>query len=159
MEKMIMGMIEYFRRQLAYNIWADRLIIASLREASDQNGPALRTLTHLLMAEREWLFRMRQETAGNDFWPEMSIAQCETLAEETHAAYISFFDRLTEDGLDAVAAYANSKGVAYATSFRDILTHVLFHSAYHRGQIAASVRSKGDAPAYTDYIAFVREQK
>ncbi len=150
---------ESFRRQLAYTVWADRLIIASLKEAVDQNGAALRTLTHLLMAEREWLFRMRQGTTGNDFWPEISLDQCEVLAEETHCAYMSFFDRLTEDGLDAVAVYTNSKGVAYETSFRDILTHVFFHSAYHRGQIAASVRSKGDAPAYTDYIAFVREQK
>jgi uncharacterized damage-inducible protein DinB len=38
----------------------------------------------------------------------------------------------------------------------DILTHVVAHSAYHRGQIAAAVRAAGGAPAYTDFIHAAR---
>ena len=30
--------------------------------------------------------------------------------------------------------------------------HVIMHSAYHRGQIAADVRAAGLTPAYTDFI-------
>ena len=40
----------------------------------------------------------------------------------------------------------------------DILMHVLFHSAYHRGQIALQMRASGVAPAYTDYIHAVRQE-
>ena len=39
----------------------------------------------------------------------------------------------------------------------DILTHVLLHSAYHRGQIASQVRAGGEQPAYTDFIHAVRQ--
>ena len=40
---------------------------------------------------------------------------------------------------------------------RDILAHVVLHSAYHRGQIAAAVRAGGGEPAYTDMIHAVRQ--
>jgi len=39
----------------------------------------------------------------------------------------------------------------------DVLTHVVLHSAYHRGQIASLIRSGGDAPAYTDFIHAARQ--
>jgi uncharacterized damage-inducible protein DinB len=39
----------------------------------------------------------------------------------------------------------------------EILTHVVIHSAYHRGQIASDVRAAGGVPAYTDYIHAVRQ--
>jgi uncharacterized damage-inducible protein DinB len=39
----------------------------------------------------------------------------------------------------------------------DVLTHVILHSAYHRGQIASAVRAGGETPAYTDLIHAVRQ--
>ncbi|MGH9479278.1 MAG: DinB family protein [Terriglobales bacterium] len=39
----------------------------------------------------------------------------------------------------------------------DILMHVALHSGYHRGQIAADMRSGGLEPAYTDYIHWRRQ--
>jgi len=37
-----------------------------------------------------------------------------------------------------------------------VLTHVVLHSAYHRGQIATQMRAGGEAPAHTDFIHAVR---
>jgi len=34
---------------------------------------------------------------------------------------------------------------------------VVMHSAYHRGQIASSLRAAGLAPAYTDFIHGIRQ--
>ena len=39
----------------------------------------------------------------------------------------------------------------------DILTHVVLHSAYHRGQIASQMRAGGAPPAYTDFIHAARQ--
>jgi uncharacterized damage-inducible protein DinB len=39
----------------------------------------------------------------------------------------------------------------------EILTHLVIHSAYHRGQIASDLRAAGQEPAYTDYIHAVRQ--
>jgi uncharacterized damage-inducible protein DinB len=38
-----------------------------------------------------------------------------------------------------------------------VLTHVVMHSAYHRGQIATHMRASGQTPAYTDFIHGVRQ--
>jgi len=39
----------------------------------------------------------------------------------------------------------------------DVLTHVVTHSGYHRGQIASAIRSDGGTPAYTDFIHAARQ--
>lgn len=156
-----MESIETLRQLFAYNQWANRLTILSLKNLSNHNPKALRALIHLLIAEKEWLLRLQEnkDTTGFNFWPEMSLAECEVLAEEMSKSYAAVLDTLTEDGLHSVASYKNSKGIAYRTSFRDIFTHVLCHSTYHRGQVAMAVRMEGGVPAYTDYIAFVRESE
>jgi uncharacterized damage-inducible protein DinB len=35
--------------------------------------------------------------------------------------------------------------------------HVIMHSVYHRGQIAASMRDSGLIPASTDFIFAIRQ--
>ena len=154
-----MDTIRMLRQLFAYNTWANRLTFNSLKGSSGHNTKALLALVHLLIAEREWLSRLKEnkDTTGFDFWPQMSLADCEVLMDETHAAYAALLDSLTEGDLARVASYRNSKGAAYRTSYRDILTHVVCHSTYHRGQVAMAVRAEGAEPAYTDYIAWVRE--
>ena len=152
---------ELLHRALAYNHWANRLTLGSLKSQPQNNWRALRALAHLLIAEREWLLRLEEnrDTTGFDFWPELSLENCEAMMEQTHESYAKLLDSLTENDLDKVASYKNSKGVAYHTPYRDILQHVMLHSTYHRGQVAAAVRAGGGTPAYTDYIVFERENQ
>ena len=156
-----MKSIESLRQLFAFNEWANRRILDSFNDASPPSPQALRAFAHLLIAEKMWLVRLltNEDTTGFDFWQASTLDECEALAEENRRAYTELFRGLTEEGLDRVATYKNSKGVEYRTSFRDILTHVLFHSTYHRGQVAMAVRAEGTEPAYTDYIAFVRENE
>jgi uncharacterized damage-inducible protein DinB len=35
--------------------------------------------------------------------------------------------------------------------------HLITHSAYHRGQVAMTVRAAGSTPAYTDFIHSIRK--
>ena len=152
---------ELLRRSLAYNHWANRLTLSSLKSLPQNNLRSLHALAHLLIAEREWLLRLEEDrdNTGFDFWPELSLENCEAMMEQTHEAYEKLLDALTENDLDKVASYKNSKGVAYRTPYREILQHVMLHSMYHRGQVAAAVRAAGGTPAYTDYIAFAREKQ
>lgn len=154
-----MNSLASLRQLLAYNKWANRRILESFGDASNQSPAAVRALAHLLIAEKIWLRRLlrNEDTTGFDFWQASTIEECAALAEENRLDYADLLKSLTEETLGSVATYKNSKGIEYRTSFRDILTHVLFHSAYHRGQVALLVRGDGGEPAYTDYIAFVRE--
>jgi uncharacterized damage-inducible protein DinB len=108
-----------------------------------------------------WLVRLlrNEDTTGFNFWQPSTLEECAALAEENRRAYTELLKSLTEETLHSVATYRNSKGIEYRTSYHDILTHVLFHSTYHRGQVAMAVRNDSGEPAYTDYIAFVRENE
>lgn len=156
-----MDSLETFRRLFAYNEWANRRSLDALKGHSlSDTEKSIRAIAHVLIAEKTWLLRMlaNADTTRFDFWPEQSLDDCERLFEENAREYALLFADLTDDALDREAVYKNSKGIEYRTSYRDILTHVLFHSAYHRGQAAMAVRASEIAPAYTDYIAFVRER-
>ncbi len=56
-----MQTIEELRNLLDYNEWANRRIIASLKASSTLPSAAVRALTHLLIAEKTWLIRLREE--------------------------------------------------------------------------------------------------
>ena len=154
-----MDALQNVRRLFAYNAWANRRAFDSLKNSPGDVAKALRAFTHLLIAEREWLLRLEEnrDTTGFDFWPELSPSACGALLGESERAYAALLERLAEDDLARTASYKNSRGVAYSTSYLDILTHVAFHSAYHHGQVAAAVREAGGEPAYTDYVAWQRE--
>src|SRR5215212_1338142 len=129
-----METVETLRRMCAYNEWANLRTIKSLKQQASPSAKGIRALSHLLIAEQEWLTRLlkNENSTGKDFWPTSTLEQCEALFDDMRKAYLALLAELTEAGLDATATYKNSKGIEYTTSFRDILSHVLMHSAYHR---------------------------
>jgi uncharacterized damage-inducible protein DinB len=153
--------IDDFRNLIGYNDWANRRAIASVRSTPGPPPKAVRALGHLLVAELAWMKRMQEneDSTGFDFWPGGTIEMCEAMAGEASRSYREFLAAVGEAGLRSTARYRNSKGVAYETPFGEILTHVLVHSAYHRGQVAMAVREQGGVPASTDYIAYQRENR
>jgi uncharacterized damage-inducible protein DinB len=156
-----MQTLESLRQLVVFNEWANRRMLESLKAFEGQSAKALRPLSHLLIAEKEWMTRMlhNEDSTGFDFWPASTLDECEALANDTAKAYADFVNQMTEEKLDHTATYKNSKGTEYITTFRDILTHVLFHSMAHRGQVAMAWRADGGEPLWSDYIVFVREKE
>ena len=114
---------------------------------------AVRLLAHIIAAQSLWLARLRGEPPKMVVWPELTIDQCSSELEILRSGWREF---LRGVDLDSKIEYRNSKGEPWSSSVDDVLTHVLMHGAYHRGQIATVVRQGGDAPAYTDYIHAAR---
>ena len=52
--------------------------------------------------------------------------------------------------------YRNTRGEEFENAVEEILTQVFLHSAYHRGQIASTLRDAGHEPALTDFIHALR---
>lgn len=144
------------RRLFDYNAWANQLTIASLRATPSARG--LRAISHLVLAETEWLLRIRasQDAARQNFWQDLSLAECEAINEKNQQDFADLLSRLGEEDLDQLAAYKNSKGHEFRTPFRDVLTHLALHSTYHRGQVASAIRAEDGTPAATDFIIFQR---
>ena len=146
-----------FRRLARYDAWANRSLAAVLR---DEHERPLQLLAHAAESELVWLRRIEgvQPTSRTvDFWPTVDATECYALVDAAAEALGAFVAKLTESGLRTETTYRNSKGVEYRTPVHDVLTHLLFHSHYHRGQTAAALRDLGVDPPWTDFIAFARE--
>ena len=151
-----------FLRMFDYDSWANRECIAAIRAAASSVSPdMIGRVAHILSAQKLWLQRILNQPQGMPVWPTATIEDCVTLADEMTLAWRNYLNTLSQQTLsrqplDTNIKYRNSKGEPWSSRVDDILTHVLFHSAYHRGQIALLTRASGLAPASTDFIHAVR---
>jgi uncharacterized damage-inducible protein DinB len=149
-------MTEQLARLLRYDVWANQETLRSFRQGTAP-GRSLRWMGHIIGAELLWLARLDQSPASLPVWPELSIKDCEARLEQIAHRFPNDLVNGRLGSLERRVSYTNSKGEAWANTVEEILTHVVIHSAYHRGQIASDLRAAGQEPAYTDYIHAVRQ--
>ena len=149
-------MKEHFQKLYKHVAWADARVLQSLRAAHAVLKKDLDLYSHILGSEHVWLSRIKGTTAQVAVWPTLTLDEAERLGAENIAEFNNVISELTEEGRETPITYRNSAGEQFTSTLEDILTHVSLHGAYHRGQIAASIRAAGDIPSPTDYIAFAR---
>ncbi len=150
-----MSQLQYFREMFSYNHWANQQALGALTR-SGQPERGRRLLGHIVGAEWVWLARLRRNAATMAVWPELSLEECEWEIGRLGPAWQDYLAQFSKDDLLESVPYANSKGEKFSNTRLEILTHVTLHGGYHRGQIAALLRSSGAEPAYTDYIEWAR---
>jgi len=152
-----MELLEHLRRQFAYDEWANREVLAGLKSTAHPLARPRQLLAHILSAERLWLERIRQRPQSLPVWPDFTLDQCAEQIVDLARLWPEFLSQPSLARLAETVVYKNSKGEPWTSTVEDISTHVLLHSAYHRGQIASLVRAGGEQPAYTDFIHAVRQ--
>lgn len=151
-----MNTLENLKRLFVFNDWANRRLVFALKSAECEK--ARRTLAHLLITEAEYFERLYgKDSTEFDFWQDLTIEECGKLAWENTEKYERLLKQFDDEGLDLRASYKTSEGAAHENTFREMLTHVLFHSATHRGQISKALREANIAPPAIDYIIYLRE--
>jgi uncharacterized damage-inducible protein DinB len=150
-----------FLRMFAYDYWANRECLAAMRTAGAISADTIGRTAHILSAQKLWLERILKERQSMPVWPSSTIQDCVALADEMSSAWRNYLTRVGNQfapgSLDDQVEYRNSKGEPWSSRVEDILTHVLLHSTYHRGQIALQMRASGVEPAHTDFIHAVRQ--
>lgn len=158
------------RRFLDYNTWANARTwdaVAALSDAQQRapNGSSfpsiLLTLAHIVGAEWIWMERWSGRSASA--FPEWvasptSLDDLRRRLEAIDAERRTFIDAGGDAGLAAPLPYTLFSGTTDEQPFEVLLTHVMNHSTYHRGQIATMLRQLGLKPVSTDFIAFAREK-
>ena len=151
-----MNTIEHLRELFIYNDWANRRIITALK--TSPSAPAQRILAHILITESEYFERLYgKDSTGFNFWQNLSLEECGKLAQLNAENYEKLLQSFADQGLGQIAKYKTSEGTAHQNTFREILTHILFHSMNHRGQVNSAIRNDGFTPPSTDYIIYLRE--
>lgn len=148
--------VEEYVRQFAYDEWANHEVLVAMQsDGADERSLTL--LAHILSAERLWLERLKQEPQSTPVWPELTLENCAAQVREVGRLWREYLGGSAEDDLAKSISYKNTRGDLWSSTVADVLTHVILHAAYHRGQIASHMRAHGKTPAYTDFIHAVRQ--
>ena len=147
-----------WKRLFAYDAWANRETLASLR-AAGEGAPerARKRLAHVVGAQRLWLARI--ESAGGEppaVWPDLTLDEIGAAIGDLGARWSLLVTGLDEIELARTVTYVNSKGEPWSSAVGDVLMQVVLHGGQHRGQIASDLRDAGLTPPYTDYIEAIR---
>ncbi|MBV8519413.1 MAG: DinB family protein [Acidobacteria bacterium] len=153
-------------RLFAYTEWANARTIDVIRTLSEEqytralesSFPSIRdTLGHIVLVEWVWLRRWKGESPTAppdvDYALDALVAKLREVEEERRA----FVATLTDDALAQPLSYRAIDGAAFTQILGDLVTHLVNHSTYHRGQLATLLRQVGAAPPSTDFVKFVRE--
>ena len=164
-------MCEYLQRLCSYNVWATHKLAEFINGAGEtacnkvqvSSFSTIReTLIHILNAQRIWMNRLNGISTVN--WPEISTELsandiCQQLVENSNE-WLGYTQKLTDIICLDTINYNNLKGAAFHSTIAEIITHVMNHGTFHRGQLITMLRTAGfDELESTDMITWCRLQQ
>jgi uncharacterized damage-inducible protein DinB len=150
-------MKKHFTDLFEYNEWANQRILITLDEEESDDYQVLLLLSHLISAQIIWLNRILDiPTSPFPLWEKYKLRELHTMNEESTTNWLNFLKKHPNDTFEEMIFYKNSKEKKFESTLREIVTHVINHSTYHRAQIASILKQKQIQPPVTDYIAYCR---
>ena len=157
------------RELLLYMLWADRLVLAAVRQVRSEDltrdagvsfKSILGTLAHILGSERMWLSRflgisLDRVPSIQDFPDLMSWIMG---WEETASQLEAFLAGLTDEQLATPLTWTNTRGESHTHPLWHPVSHMVNHATYHRGQVVTMLRQLRIEPPATDLIRYYRER-
>ena len=161
--------IEDLTELYAYNGWANERVRNSIRDLDPEVferdlgasfGSLQGTVAHLVSAQWNWLRRWKSQSASQPLPSEAFASPKEANHRwiEVDRALADFVDGLDAGSLRQSIALTTPQGSSYSSRLWRAMLHVVNHSSYHRGQIAAMLRQVGATPQATDLMLYNREQ-
>lgn len=150
-------LVAHYRRLFDYDRAATALVIEALRETALPPQKALDRLAHVVAGSEMWLSRVdREAPAPDELFPKWGLGEIAERAEGVGRAWSERISGFTDTRLHQPFRYTSTEGDRYESRLHEILTHVVNHATYHRGQIAVDLRAVGREAPPTDYIAMTR---
>jgi uncharacterized damage-inducible protein DinB len=157
-----------FRSLYDYNYWADRLVLDACRKLTQEQYAAepvpgwssvRSSIVHIAVVTEGWLRGLAGESVGNapseaDL-PTVDDAQ--RVLDRAYELFGSVVPALTPEQLAAPRTF-RGRGRSAILPPWVVLRHVVNHSTYHRGQVAAKLKRLGVEPAATDLVFWAFER-
>ena len=154
---------EYVVLQLDYSRWASERTLQAARPLSqeelardlgDSYKGVLGTLSHIFQADRIWLSRLRGTprltlSDPDEIWTLDGLAEAWSVTADGYRDWLNGVDDLQTN-----LTYKNLAGQSQALPLWQVLSHVVNHATYHRGQITTMLRQLGYLPVATDLHVF-----
>jgi uncharacterized damage-inducible protein DinB len=161
--------INEIRELFTYNAWANNRLFdiieqvppeQYMQDIKSSHGSLHGTLIHLVGAEKVWLERWQK--AQNIVFLQakdiQSFKELRTIWNTVHEQREKFLAGFTDATLDKAVTITDSRGNVYTNTFSQMMSHLINHSSYHRGQIVTILRQLGFTPVGTDMIAYFRKK-
>lgn len=154
-----MNFKEHFIHLFRYDNWATKESVKSVKNLNFPSDKLLTIMTHVVATEQLWYDRVTQAKIPISPWEKYSPDECINKSTEIIAKWVALLEEIGEEGLTNTVNYVNTQGNRYNNLVKEIVTHTINHSSYHRAQVALLVRDAGGEPALTDYIIYARSLK
>jgi uncharacterized damage-inducible protein DinB len=156
---------EEYRHWFEYEKDSHQKVLASLNAVPEQlrSSPAFQKavdlMAHLIAARWLWLYRFAHAPEPpREMFPEnVPLEELPHRLSAMEFAWSAYLAHLDAAEIARVFDYRSLDAGWFRNTIGDILTQLFGHSWYHRGQIAALVRSLGCDPAVTDFVFWTRE--
>lgn len=147
----------------AQKSWANNELFNALAAVPASQHPeavhtATRVLNHIYVVDR--IFRAhllgephRYTAANTDATPE--LGELQFAAAETDAWFESYLAAVTDAQLDEAISFRFTDGDTGTMTREEMLTHVITHGAYHRGNVGQIMKSISVAPPRDLYTKFL----
>lgn len=145
---------DYLTRLLAYDRWANHEAFEAIRDSKLHRSRKL--FAHIISQEWRWLCQLTTLKHAEVTWPEWTFEECFDQMQAVESAWADCVAQVVAAGFDRRVSYT-SGGVVHEISAADVVTHVVLHSSYHRGQIAVDQRLAGQGPPFTDYMECIQK--
>lgn len=144
----------------------------------DQNrgaffGSILGTLNHIVVADTIWLKRFAHHpSCRNSLRVVADLPDPTSLDQIIHSDFarltehrvwldrviIDWVDTLSDNDLDLLLSYSNTRGVAANKRFASLILHFFNHQTHHRGQVSTLLFQAGVDVGVTDLLALIPDQ-
>jgi len=158
---------KYIQELYEYNRWANARVLDAVsklgtedftRDLKNSFRSVRDTLIHAMSAEWIWLTRWKGISPKAMVGPSPSDFPTAPILKnrwaEIERDQTEFVSGLTDESFKGTLSYTNTKGDSFKYPLWQMMSHVVNHSTYHRGQVTTMLRQLGAQPAGTDLITF-----
>ncbi|MET0636543.1 MAG: DinB family protein [Chitinophagaceae bacterium] len=145
-------MNDFFRKLFAYNHHVNQKL-GDVLDANIEKIPekTIKLYSHIINAHQIWNNRINPSEHPLGVWEIHSFGDCYHIDKLSYAHSLQIIDSLD---LNSAIPGLQVRGKTFNKTAGEILFHIINHSTYHRGQIAADLRQSGIEPLPTDYFLY-----
>lgn len=177
-----MSLKSHFELLAGYNQWMNLKVYEAAGHLSADDlakdrgaffGSILGTLNHILVADTIWLKRFAAHPSCPSALDEVVKLPSPTRLDQVlfddfvklseHRAWldckiINWTAELSDDDLDSVLRYYNTKGIAGSKRYASLILHFFNHQTHHRGQVSTLLSQAGEDIGVTDLLVRIPEE-
>ena len=152
------------RLLLTYEGWANQRILSNLFDLDEDEpavGPSWGTIfgsmAHVVASHAVWLGRFKE--TGHSFAIPATLPEMEAAFRRSQAELVAFGADLVDHDWERLVRFNDSRGHPHEEFLGVLLTHLVNHGTYHRGEAALLLTRAGRSPGDLDLIVYRRQQE